>query len=134
MENYIFLFMLLLFIIPIRINGDYLHNVGVIVDKQLENPDPEDSQDLFDNIGHYNTLLKDLAQNVKNKDPLILKTAREFWVRGIPGFINFADLPYLQNDFNWDDEKTEIFTNLIQNSKTLWSELTTELNKVGIFR
>uniref|UniRef100_A0A1B6CZX0 Uncharacterized protein n=1 Tax=Clastoptera arizonana TaxID=38151 RepID=A0A1B6CZX0_9HEMI len=115
------------------ISSDYLYNVGIIIERQLEMPNPEDSQDLFDNISHYNTLLQDMVNNLKAKEPLTLTIAREFWARGIPGFINFVNLHYLRDEFQWDDEKTEQFLNLIETSKNLWSEITGELKTHGIF-
>lgn len=124
-------FVLLCVVYPVRINADHLYDVGVVIDKQLENLKTGNSETIIENIKHYNKLLEARIENVRSQDPRLLPAPREFVTKGKPLFVLSIDLPKLEKKYEWDNVKSKSFMDLIQHSINLWSELESELNKVG---
>lgn len=103
----------------------YLHNVDIIILRQLENPTEEDAHDIKDNIDEYIKILSDLMKSIRRKDPVALQTAKQYWDKGIPQFFqeerNGEIFNKLRDEFNWPTKEARHLVSLIDKAKFLWS-------------
>lgn len=103
----------------------YLHNIDIIIQRQLENPVEEDAHDIKDNVDEYIKIFSDLIKSIRRKDPVGLQTAKQYWAKGMPQFFqedkNGDIFNRLRDEFNWPTRQAREVTSLIDKAKFLWS-------------